>query len=145
MFLGGFPCFLDPPHFRWVLESLFPFYSPLFPTLHDLLDYFLLSLVCICNGSCMVDWFLVCFLCIRSPMLDCFLLSPVCICNGSCMVDCFSPLPLRLEEINHVSNQSCSDFFDDFFFGHNGLIAFQCIPMGNGASTYDHFELRPSS
>ena len=32
-----------------------------------------------------------------------------------------------------------------FFFGWNRLIAFQCILMGNGASTYDHFELRPSS
>ena len=27
----------------------------------------------------------------------------------------------------------------------NRLMWFQCIPMGNGASTYDHFKLRPSS
>ena len=30
-----------------------------------------------------------------------------------------------------------------FSFGWNGLIGFQCIPMGNGASTYEIFELRP--
>ena len=34
------------------------------------------------------------------------------------------------------------NFLVIFFFGQNRLMEFQCIPMGNVASTYDHFELQ---
>ena len=71
----------------------------------------------------------------------CFL----CISNGSCTLDCFSPPPFRWKGLIVFPMSLAVIFFVIFFFSRNGLIAFQCVPTGNSASTYDHFELCPCS
>ena len=91
--------------------------------------------------------FSLCFLCISNlpPLFSVhFRSAPFVFCAFPMGLACLIAPP-RPEVINHISNESCSDFFVIFFYGQNRLIAFQCIPMRNGASTYDHFELRPSS